>query len=213
MDAAGRQRPDGRAHKRPFAAKKTGGSGDIDMQAFRPLGILESHDRRKPPAVAGQFLERHSIGRRIVVIDLGHMAGPRAMGQRQHGHPLGQRHARRDLRRRIRSPMPRPVFVIAARRRCPRPRHHRHHAAPLAPADKHRRPAQPGLLEQPSLHRPPRQPDRHDARHATASAACTACGRNIRMPPASCPRAWPPRDEQHPRDRSIPISTARPSTH
>ena len=81
----------------------------------------------------------------------------------------------------------------------PRPRDDRHRTPPLTTADKHRHPAKLWLLEQPPLHRPPWQPDRHEARHMTPA-----------FPPDTLLMVAPGRDvPAHPRARSSTTSAVR----
>ena len=175
------QRPDDRADERPLATEKSGRASHVDLQTLRPhrlmpRRLLNCHDRRKPPAIAGKLLERSQVGHGIVMLDLGNMTGTRAVRERQHRHRFGKRHARQNRRDR-RSPRLRPRlrpqlrhrWSRSSRRRRPGPGHHLHHAAAFAPTDKHGPPAQLRPLKQPPLHGPPGQPDRHDARHATPS--------------------------------------------
>ena len=175
------QRPDDRADERPLATEKSGRASHVDLQTLRPhrlmpRRLLNCHDRRKPPAIAGKLLERSQVGHGIVMLDLGNMTGTRAVRERQHRHRFGKRHARQNRRDR-RSPRLRPRlrpqlrhrWSRSSRRRRPGPGHHLHHAAAFAPTDKHGPPAQLRPLKQPPLHGPPWQPDRHDARHATPS--------------------------------------------
>ena len=199
VDTAGCQRPYGRPRKQPLTSEKIGRPGHIDMEALGPLGFLQRHDRRESPAGSGRLFERRPVGNGIIVIDFGHVAGPRPMGDRQHGHGLRQRHPRRNPGDR-RSPSGRQP--IRPRLHGPGPRHHRHHAASLASADEQRHPAKFGSLEQPPLHRPAWQPERHDARHDTSSdRRHRGDGRSLlRFDSDGTSTA-------RPRLRSIPIST------
>jgi hypothetical protein len=103
------ERPDDRARKRRLAAEEAGRARDVEMDALGQrwlgrrrrggaCGHLEATRGGKPATPAGHLHEGGPIGRRIVVIDDGHVTGAGAVGKREHGHRFGQRHARWDVR-------------------------------------------------------------------------------------------------------------------
>jgi hypothetical protein len=159
MEPPGRQRPGGRAGQGRLAAEEVGRARDVEMDALRSGRSLEADDRREAAAPPRDPPELGHIAGRIVGDYLGDVARTGAMGERQHGHALGQGRARRNV-------LP-ALSAGKTRRPRPGPRHDPHHAAPLPAAHEHRHPPQLRPREQPLLHGPARQPDRHDARHDT----------------------------------------------
>jgi hypothetical protein len=66
MDTVRGERPRSRAHERLFSAEEARRAGDIEMDAFGPLGILERHNWGEPAALPRQAFERRPIGGGVV---------------------------------------------------------------------------------------------------------------------------------------------------
>jgi hypothetical protein len=96
MQPAGCERPRSRAHEHALAAEKAGGARDVEIHAvgrFVHGSLIDRVDgdgRREATAPSGQPFERGPVARRIIGHDLGHVAGPRAVRERQQRHGLRQ---------------------------------------------------------------------------------------------------------------------------